>query len=338
MDHLSIDHLRRERLGFFPTPLTRLRNFTERFGGPEVYIKRDDQTGLALGGNKTRKLEFILGDALARGADTIITAGAAQSNHCRQTAAAAAALGLECHLVLGGHPPERASGNLLLDQLFGCHIHWNNVHRKGEDLPQVAEYLKQAGKKVYQVPYGGSSELGALAFVAALMELESQCRETALSFTHILFASSSGGTHAGLMLGKKLLDADFDIVGISIDKFENREIPFDRHIIELANRSAALIGSDQRFDSSDLHLNRDYLGEGYGVVGDQEREAIELLARTEGILLDPVYTGRAMAALIDLLRNNAFSKDDRVLFWHTGGAPALFAYADTLNISAPQPI
>lgn len=335
---MPTDHLPRQCLGFFPTPLMPLRKLTEQFGGPQLTIKRDDQTGLALGGNKTRKLEFILADALAAGADTIVTAGAAQSNHCRQTAAAAAALGLECHLVLGGHEPDAASGNLLLDQLFGCHIHWTGVHRKGEDLPDILDYLKSAGKNPYVVPYGGSSELGALSFVAALKELDSQCREYDLSFSHIVFASSSGGTHAGLMLGKKLLAQDCEILGINIDKGDSGETPFARHILDLADRSAILIGSDLRFEKRDLNLNNDYVDGGYGVVGDAEREAIELLARTEGILLDPVYTGRAMAGLIDLLRRKKFSDTDRVLFWHTGGAPALFAYADQLDISEPSPI
>lgn len=335
---MPTDHLPRQCLGFFPTPLMPLRKLGARFGGPQLYIKRDDQTGLALGGNKTRKLEFILADALAAGADTVVTAGAAQSNHCRQTAAAAATLGLECHLVLGGQAPDVAGGNLLLDKLFGCHIHWTGAHRKGEDIPQIVDYLKSAGKNPYVVPYGGSSELGALSFVAAMKELDSQCREYDLSFSHIVFASSSGGTHAGMMLGKKLLGLDCEIVGINIDKDESGETPFDRHILDLANRSAALIGSDFQFDNSDLQLNADYVGDGYGVVGDREREAIELLARTEGILLDPVYTGRAMGGLLDLLNKKTFADSDRVLFWHTGGAPALFAYADTLNISAPSPI
>lgn len=335
---MPTDQLPRQCLGFFPTPLMPLRKLGAQFGGPQLYIKRDDQTGLALGGNKTRKLEFILGDALAAGADTVVTAGAAQSNHCRQTAAAAATLGLECHLVLGGQEPDAASGNLLLDQLFGCHIHWTGVHRKGEDIPQIVDYLKSAGKKPYVIPYGGSSELGALSFVAAMKELDSQCREYDLSFSHIVFASSSGGTHAGMMLGKKLLGLDCEIIGINIDKDASGGTPFAQCILDLANRSAALIGADLQFDENDLQLNADYVGGGYGVVGDAERGAIELTARSEGILLDPVYTGRAMAGLIDLLRKKRFSAEDRVLFWHTGGAPALFAYADTLNISGPPPI
>lgn len=165
-------HIARESLGFFPTPLVALSKLSKKLDGPTIFMKRDDNTGLALGGNKTRKLEFIIGDALAKGADTIVTAGAAQSNHCRQTAAAAASLGLECHLVLGGKEPAQASGNLLLDKIFGCHIHWAGANRKGEDIPDIVEQLITQGKKPYVVPYGGSNELGALAFVEAYKELE----------------------------------------------------------------------------------------------------------------------------------------------------------------------
>ncbi|MDX2370609.1 MAG: D-cysteine desulfhydrase family protein, partial [Colwellia sp.] len=298
-----------------------------------IFMKRDDNTGLALGGNKTRKLEFILADALAQGADTIITAGAAQSNHCRQTAAAAASLGLECHLILGGKEPEHFDGNLLLDKIFGCCIHWAGKNRKGEDIPQLVEQLKSEGKKPYVVPYGGSNELGAVAFVEALRELESQRQSINVSFTHIVFASSSGGTHAGLMLGKKILQSAYQIVGINIDKGETDKVPFNEYIVSLANTTAKLMGEKHQFSDVDLTLNSDYVGEGYGVIGTLENEAIALTAQTEGILLDPVYTGRAMGGLIDMIRTGKIKKTDSVLFWHTGGAPALFAYSDSLDIA-----
>jgi D-cysteine desulfhydrase len=326
-------HIARESLGFFPTPLVALSKLSQKLDGPTIFMKRDDNTGLALGGNKTRKLEFIIGDALAKGADTIITAGAAQSNHCRQTAAAAASLGLKCHLVLGGKEPEQASGNLLLDKIFGCHIHWAGANRKGEDIPDIVEQLITQGKKPYVVPYGGSNELGALAFVEAYRELESQRKSMNLSFTHIIFASSSGGTQAGLMLGKKVFNSPCQIVGINIDKGETDKVPFNQYTLSLANRTAKLIGADYEFSESDLILNSDYVGEGYGVVGALENEAIALTAQTEGILLDPVYTGRAMGGLIDMIRTGVIRKTDSVLFWHTGGAPALFAYSNDLNFA-----
>ena len=318
----------RVSLGFFPTPLIELANLGAALGGARIFMKRDDQTGLALGGNKTRKLEYILGDALAQGCDTIITAGAEQSNHCRQTAAAAAKLKLECHLILGGAEPASARGNLLLDRLLGSHIHWAGDHRKGEDIPQLFEQLQSAGKRPYIVPYGGSNELGAIAFAAATRELLAQSGDE--PFTHLVFASSSGGTHAGLMLGKFICDQAYRLIGVNIDKGEADDPAFDQHILSLANRTAALLEIEHRFSNEDVILNSDYLGAGYGVVGALEREAISLTARTEGILLDPVYTGRAMGGLIDMIRKDEIGDNDKILFWHTGGVPALFAYASEL--------
>ena len=329
---MEYNHIPRQSLGFFPTPLIALSRLSKALDGPTIFMKRDDNTGLALGGNKTRKLEFIMGDALAQGADCVITAGAAQSNHCRQTAAAAASLRLECHLVLGGEEPEQISGNLLLDKIFGSHIHWAGANRKGEDIPKIVEQLTKQGKKPYVIPYGGSNELGALAFVEAFKELESQRESMNLSFTHIFFASSSGATQAGLMLGKKILNSPAQIVGINIDKGETDKVPFDQYTVALANSTASLIGADHQFTESDLTLNSDYVGEGYGVVGTLENEAIAMTAQTEGILLDPVYTGRAMGGLIDMIRSGKIKKTDRVLFWHTGGAPALFAYSTDLDM------
>ncbi len=330
---ISISNMPRQSLGFFPTPLVELAKLSDKLNGPKIFMKRDDNTGLALGGNKTRKLEFIMGDALKQGADTVITAGAAQSNHCRQTAGAAASLELECHLVLGGEEPDQVQGNLLLDQIFGCHIHWAGAHRKGEDIPKIVEQLKKEGKKPYVIPYGGSNELGAIAFVEAFREMEAQRQSINTTFTHIVFASSSGATHAGLILGDRIFASDCQIVGINIDKGEMDQVPFDEHIVALANSTARLIDIDYQFSDSDLILNDDYVGEGYGVIGHLENEAIATLAQTEGILVDPVYTGRAMGGLLDMIRSGQIKQTDRVLFWHTGGAPALFAYANDLNVA-----
>ena len=305
---MKLEYIPREPLGFFPTPLVELTKLSKKLAGPRIFMKRDDNTGLALGGNKTRKLEFILADALAQGADTIITAGAAQSNHCRQTAAAAASLGLECHLVLGGKKPEKLAGNLLLDKIFGCRIYWAGGNRKGEDIPQIVKQLTNEGKKPYVVPYGGSNELGALAFVEAFKELEQQRQSINTSFTHIIFASSSGGTHAGLMLGNKILQYPYQIVGINIDKGETDKTPFNQYIVSLANSTAKLIDENHKFSDDDLTLNSDYVGEGYGVIGELENEAISLTAQTEGILLDPVYTGRAMGGVIDMIRTGKIKK------------------------------
>ena len=325
-------NLPKASLGYFPTPLIELTRLSKTLGGPKIYMKRDDNTGLALGGNKTRKLKYIIGDALAKGADTVITAGAIQSNHCRQTAGAAASLGLECHLVLGGEEPEQPQGNLLLDKVYGCHIHWTGENRKGEDIPALVAQLKAEGKKPYVIPYGGSNELGAIAFIEAYKELNAQREALKVDFSHIIFASSSGATHAGLMLGNKMLETYSQIVGINIDKGEMDKVPFDEHIVSLANSTAQLIAADYQFTADDLILNSDYVGDGYGVIGELEKEAIALTAQNEGILLDPVYTGRAMGGLIDMIRTGQIKATDNVLFWHTGGAPALFAYADDLDI------
>lgn len=319
--------LPRHALGFFPTPIVECRRLSKTLSGPRILMKRDDQTGLAMGGNKTRKLEVLLAEALAQGCDTLITGGAEQSNHCRQTAAAAAAGGMACHLVLGGQAPETSNGNLLLDRVLGAQIHWTGKFRKGEKIPEIAEQLRGEGKKPYVIPYGASNALGAVGFVEAVREVTSQLAETGDSVSHIVFASSSGGTQAGLALGKVLFSGPFDVVGIAIDKGAVGDGPYDERVLELAHATAERLGVDCTLTVSDLIVRNEYLGRGYGVVGDAERQAIRMVAQTEGILLDPVYTGRAMAGLIDMIQCGRFSNDDTVLFWHTGGTPSLFPYA-----------
>lgn len=323
--------LPRKRLGFFPTPLVTLDRLSDRLGGPRILMKRDDQTGLASGGNKTRKLEFLLGEALDRGCDTIITGGAAQSNHCRQTAAAAASCGLGCHLVLGGEQPNFLDGNLLLDDLLGARIHWTGQFRKGEKIPEIVESLESSGRKPYVIPYGGSSVTGAVGFVEAVFELQAQLDELGVSVNCIVFASSSGGTQAGLIVGKEMLAQKFELIGIGIDKGEAGEAPFADHVLQLANATAERLEVNTKFYMSDIMIRNEYLGGGYGVVGDPERRAIRLTAETEGILLDPVYTGRAMGGLIDMIEQGEFNSNDTVLFWHTGGLPALFSHAKELQ-------
>jgi D-cysteine desulfhydrase len=321
---------KRISLGFYPTPLVKLESLTKLLSGPEIYIKRDDLTGLAFGGNKTRKLEYLFGDAKSQNCDTIITAGAQQSNHCRQTAAAAAFLGMECHLVLGGEQPSEFKGNLLLDKLFGAQLHYCENLRKGEKMPEIVEQLKAIGKTPYVVPYGGSNCIGTLGFVTAVEELKLQMTAMDLHFSHMVFASSSGGTHAGLMVGKALYNLDTEILGIGIDKDDIEGMQLEKFIVKLANATARKLDLKMNFHKNDIYLNNNYLGEGYGTVGEAEKEAIDILARFEGILLDPVYTARAMAGLIDLIRQQQFDKKDKVFFWHTGGTPALFPYASQL--------
>lgn len=321
----------RQSLGFFPTPITEISKLSSYLSGPRLFIKRDDLTGLALGGNKTRKLEFLVAEALALGSDTLITGGAEQSNHCRQTAAAAAVCGLDCYLVLGGEPPAIPNGNLLLDILYGAKIHWSGERRKGEKIPEVVEKLKKMGKKPYVIPYGGSNSTGALGFVEAVRELSIQCTEKQISFSHIVFPSSSGGTQAGLIVGTHLFNQSFEIIGIGIDKEESGDLPFAEQVLQVTNQTAEKIFKSVEFSSKDIFIRNEYGGNGYGVVGELEKDAIHMTAAKEGILLDPVYTGRAMGALIDMIRKREFTTSDNILFWHTGGTPALFPNAEKLT-------
>ncbi len=318
------------QLGFYPTPLVHLKHLSKALNGPQILMKRDDQTGLAFGGNKTRKLEHLIADALAQGADTVITAGAQQSNHCRQTAAACAAVGLKCHLVLGGTEPAIANGNFLLDRILGANIHFTGDQRKGESLTDIAIKLRQEGFRPYIIPYGGSNGIGARGFVDAVAEVKLQLQEWGAEVDRIIFASSSGGTQAGLMVGKLLRNFRAEILGIAIDKDEIEGKPFVQQVVDVANETASLLKIKERFTIDEVKLKENYVGAGYGIVGELEKEAIYLTASLEGILVDPVYTGRAMGALIDMVRTGEIKKNEIILFWHTGGSPALFSYAADL--------
>nr|HID13155.1 D-cysteine desulfhydrase family protein [Anaerolineae bacterium] len=321
------DRLSRVSIAHLPTPLESLPRLTAQLGGPELWIKRDDQTGLATGGNKTRKLEFLVAEAQAAEADTLITCGAAQSNHARQTAAAAAKFGLECMLVLRGEEPPQMQGNLLLDRLLGAEVRWAGDQPLTEAMGQVAGELRAAGRCPYVVPYGGSNAVGAGGYVAAMEELLAQCAERDLRFDHIVLASSSGGTQAGLVVGARALGYEGGILGISVDPPADQ---LRRTLAGLATATADRLGLGLAFAPEDFAVNDGYLGGGYSVVGELEREAIRTMARTEGVLLDPVYTGRAFGGLLDLIRRGAFQPGERVLFWHTGGTAGLFGYGDAV--------
>ena len=324
---MRIESLARFPLAQLPTPIEELKSLSRELGGPELLIKRDDQTGLALGGNKTRKLEFLVAQALEQGADTLVTAGAAQSNHCRQTAAAAAKAGLRCELLLNGTKPELPNGNLLLDELLGARIYWVERSEREAKLSAVSDHLRKEGRKPYVIPVGGSNGVGATGYVLAMMELAEQLDGMNQRVDHVVFASSSGGTQAGIVVGAKVTDFNGKLHGVSIDKDDGNGATYEDELADIANETAKYIDFDAQFGTSDFNVVYDYFGGGYGVVGELEREAIRLLASREGIVLDPVYTGRAMGALIDLVRKRAFRSDETILFWHTGGAPALFAYA-----------
>ena len=317
------NHLPTQKIAHLPTPLEPLSRLSKLLGGPEIWIKRDDQTGLAGGGNKTRKLEFLTAAALAAGVDTLITGGAPQSNHCRQTAAAAALLGLRCVLVLGSEP-QPADGNILLNQLLGAELVWA-AHTPRDDMMQATFKAQQAtGHNPALIPYGGSNATGAAGYAAAIEELSAQLQaESMPPFDRIVFASSSGGTHAGLAVGTRALGWPTQVLGISIDK-PLIELTVDT-VATLANKTATLLEVEYTFSGDNIFANAEFLGGGYGIMGEPEAEAIRLFARTEGILLDPVYTGRAAAGLLALIRRGEINTDERVLFWHTGGIPALFA-------------
>jgi len=314
-----MNNIHRLHFAHLPTPIEELPRLSEFLGGPRILIKRDDQTGLAFGGNKTRKLEFLVAEVLEQGAQTLITGGALQSNHCRQTAAAAARFGLDCILVLNGEMPEYPSANLLLDQMFGAQI-VNVRDRADRDQALQDTYDKAvtAGKKPYLVTYGGSSPTGALGYAFAMKEF----MEQNVHADWIVFGTSSGGTHAGLVLGQHVFGFKGKVLGISIDEPEEW---LKTRVSELASEASEKLGKRVEFTPTDLLANADYCTAGYGVLTDAEREAVRLFAKYEGLLLDPVYTGRAAAGMIDLIRKGFFKKDETILFWHTGGQPALFA-------------
>jgi len=305
-----------------PTPIDPMPRLTEALGGPRLLIKRDDQTGLATGGNKTRKLEFLVAEAQAQHARTLITAGAVQSNHCRQTAAAAARFGMDCILVLSGEPPKEASGNLLLDQIFGAKIVWAGPReRRDIVLTEIYDRTKAEGKQPYLVPYGGSSPTGALGYVFAIEEMLKQTVDSGIPAWSV-FPSSSGGTHAGLVLGARFFGYRGNVLGISIDEPQRA---LQEHVAALASDASEKLGPRIQFVPDEIQVSADYCVAGYGVLTEAEKEAVSLFARYEGLLLDPVYTGRAAAGMIDLIRKGFFKKNETILFWHTGGQPALFA-------------
>ncbi len=310
--------IERVQLAQLPTPIEALPHLTKLLGSPQLFIKRDDLTGLGFGGNKTRKLEYLAADAAAKGCQTLISTGAVQSNHCRQVAAAAAKLGMDCILVLAGEKPEQPQGNLYLDLLSGAEITFVPKEQRDHALAEITKKAEAENRKPYLIPYGGSNAIGALGYRQAMLELHEQ----GLNPDWIVFATSSGGTQAGMLLGARETASHAKILGISVDK-PARE--FSETIAEIANAGAQLAQLETRFRPEEILVNDSYCSAGYGVMTPAEKEAILLFARREAILLDPVYTGRAAAGLLDLIRQGFFKSSEKVLFWHTGGTPALFA-------------
>jgi D-cysteine desulfhydrase family pyridoxal phosphate-dependent enzyme len=318
----------RIQLGFFPTPIEKLERLSRELGGPEIYVKRDDQTGLATGGNKTRKLEFLFADAREKGCRHLVTIGGPQSNHVRQTAAAAARLGFDCTLVLRGDPPSERVGNLLLDELFGARLCWAGRGNREAVAYNVMAQLRESGIRPYLIPLGGSNALGALGYVGAMEEALDQLSHTGVQIDTMVVASSSAGTQAGMVLGAALREYKGQVLGISID---SHRIELAACVRRLAMDACKLCRPDLTEPDFQIAVNDGYLGHGYAKVGELEREAIRLVARTEGLLLDPVYTSRAMGGMIDLIRRGTLTRGQRVLFWHTGGLAALSAFSYELS-------
>ena len=331
--HLS--RFPRQRFAHLNTPLEPMERLSKHLGGPRLWIKRDDCTGLATGGNKTRKLEFLMGEAVARGADTLITQGATQSNHARQTAAAAARFGMECHLLLedrtGNNSAEYTlNGNVLLDQLLGASI---SKRPGGADMnaemETLAGELRAKGKKPYVIPGGGSNPVGALGYVNAAMELVTQANEMGLKIGHVVHATGSAGTQAGLVTGLVALNSAIPVLGIGVRAPKPKQ---EQSVFDLAARTAEHLGAPGIVKREHVVANTDYVGPGYGLPTPGMVEAVKLLARLEGILLDPVYSGKGMDGLIDLVGKGFFPKDSDIVFVHTGGAAGLAAYPDIFDL------
>ena len=330
---MNLAQFPRRRYTPVETPLERAPRLTEALGGPDIYIKRDDLLGLAAGGNKTRKLEFLVADALAQNADTLITCGAVQSNHCRLTLAAAVKEGLACRLVLeervpGTYNPE-ASGNNFLFNLMG--VETVTVVPGSSDtmkaMQETADEVRAEGRKAYVIPVGGSNPIGATGYVACAQEIMMQTFEQGITIDYLVCASGSAGTHAGLVTGFYGCNMNVPVLGINVSrpKQDQEELVYD-----LAKRTARHVGLNFEIPREAVTCFDEYVGPGYSLPTPGMAEAVRLAARTEGILLDPVYTGKAMAGLIDLVRKGFFNKGDTVLFVHTGGSPALYVYQDYL--------
>ncbi|MEI7074731.1 D-cysteine desulfhydrase [Pectobacterium versatile] len=327
-------------LGHFPTPLEALPNLSAYLGGPTIYIKRDDATGLATGGNKTRKLEFLLADAQQQGADVIITQGATQSNHVRQTIAASAKLGLKTKVLLEKRVEDygedyQRSGNVLLDNLLGGEI--IDHLPAGTDMQQametLAESLRKEGLKPYVIPGGGSSPVGALGYVACAEELLFQSSQQRLRIDHIVHATGSTGTQAGLVTGLVATNSQIPLLGISVRAPKAKQ---EENVYALAQRTWQLLGILGELPRSAVQVNSDYVGKGYGIPTEGTLDALRLLAQLEGILLDPVYSGKGMAGLIDLIRQGHFRADENIVFIHTGGSAGLFGYRQLFEQTAAQ--
>jgi len=328
---MDISRFPRAALARLPTPIEPLPRLSAHLGGPRLYVKRDDLTGLGLGGNKLRKLEFLLGDALARGADTVLTVGALQSNHARQTAAACASLGLTCELILrrGSHVNDAYlyNGNMLLNRLFGARLHLLQAQEsRKERMATRAETLRAEGRRPYCIPVGGSCGLGNLGYVSCVEEILAQSAEMNVRFEAVVVATGSGGTQGGLVAGMRLR-AGVPVIGMAVEGTRPEQ---EALAAAQAAETLRLLGGDDVGLGDSVVVMDDFVGPGYARPSDAMREAVSLAARFEGLVLDPVYTGKAFAGFVALARSGRYGQSDALLFVHTGGAPGLFGYPESV--------
>ncbi|MDH4055121.1 MAG: D-cysteine desulfhydrase [Gammaproteobacteria bacterium] len=332
---MNLSGFARVPLAHLPTPLEHLPRLSKHLGGPEIFVKRDDCTGLATGGNKTRKLEFSMGEALQQGADTIITVGAIQSNHVRQTAAAACKLGMACEVMLEHRVKKPSatytqSGNVFLDRIFGANL---REYPAGTDfnaaMEEVAAEVRRKGGRPYYIPGGASNAVGALGYVGCGIEMLDQFGQQKLTVDHIVTATGSAGTHAGLVVGLRGSGSQLPILGIGVNAPRNVQ---EERVYKLAIETAELVGEPGCVVRDDIIADCNYIGPGYGEHTDAMNEAVLMLARFEGLLFDPVYSGKALAGMIDYIREGRFTAGQTIVFLHTGGAAGLFAYSDVLAV------
>jgi L-cysteate sulfo-lyase len=325
---MNLDAQPRLKLAHLPTPLEPAPRLGAALGAPNLWVKRDDCTGLGMGGNKARKLEFLLAEAQSQGADVLLTTGGVQSNHARMTAAAACKLGLQCILVLTDPQPEKQQGNLLLDRIYGADVRFlpgAGLAEGQRAMEEAAEGLRAAGRRPYIIPVGGSTAVGCLGYVAAVRELAEQASARSLRIDAMVSAAGSTGTLAGMVLGRQAFMPETRLYGISVSPPAG---PGRGKCARIVREAAAKLGNDQPPSAEEIDLRDDWLGPGYGVPTPAGLEAIRLAATCEGLLLDPVYTGKALSGLRGLAEQGDLKADETVVFWHTGGAPALFAFND----------
>ncbi|MFK7746069.1 MAG: D-cysteine desulfhydrase [Roseobacter sp.] len=325
----------RVRLGHFPTALEPMDRLSAHLGGPRLWVKRDDCTGLSSGGNKTRKLEYLMADAQAQGADTIITQGATQSNHARQTAAAAAKLGMACHILLEDRtgftdPNYQLNGNVLMDRLHGASVSKRaDATDMNAEMQQLAEMLLDQGKQPYVIPGGGSNAIGALGYVNCALELTEQAAAQGLKIDALVHATGSSGTQAGLVAGLAALESDIHLLGIGVRAPQPKQ---EQMVFDLAQKTADHMGNGLTIRRDDVRADCNYVGDGYGLPTDGMIKSVKLLAEKEGLLFDPVYSGKGLDGLIDLVKKGHFGDMENIVFLHTGGSAALFGYADTFGL------